>query len=110
LSHLSISSNAWFSGEKKASSLQLFAMALCLGILIKICLLAISQTVPKRRHIARRRICANFDILAPAEVTAATAAAVVVTAVVTVVAVEVVTAAAATVEVVVTAVVPVVTA
>jgi hypothetical protein len=86
-------------------------MVLCLGILTKICL-AVSQTVPNRRHIARRRTCANFDILAPAEVTAATAAAVVVTvaAVVTAVAVEVVTAAATVVVVVVTAVVPVVTA
>jgi hypothetical protein len=39
---------------------QLFAMVLCLGILTKICL-AVSQTVPNRRHIARRRTCANFE-------------------------------------------------
>lgn len=62
----------------------------------------VSQPIPKETpHIAGRRIHANFDILAPAEVTAATltvAPEVVVTVaavvVVTAVAVEVVTAAA----------------
>lgn len=98
LSSLSISSNARFSGKI------LEPAVVCDGVGPRDSeSTLVSQPIPKETpHIAGRRIHANFDILAPAEVTAATltvAPEVVATAaavvVVTAVAVEVVTAAAA---------------